>query len=568
MKKSEVTALSKPQRKIAKYWNIEASKTETGSPSAELWLYGLITDEKWSEDDVTPTELVQHLNSLGDISELNVHIFSEGGSVFAGNAIYQLLKQRKETVNIYIEGIAASIATVISMAGDNTYIASNAIFYVHNVMTCIFFAMLNKTDLQKMIVELDRISDVTIRAYQDKTGLTSDEIYALLDANDGDGTWLNAEEAVKYGFADSITPLAKAPAEMVAMIRPNVYSARGREIDLTMYKNAPQLVTKNKPTGGNKMANQKRRFKAELYDIECPNCHKMCEFDDVSGIVTLAPEEDATVAVPLETQARRINSNFKNECYKICCPSCECEFEIDTDPDAAVVVDPDAGSEYNPDEPLVQAKRKGKAKNKRRTKVKATAKNAKKKAKKRSWFRNETVPVHITCTECDTELDIDVDEKIEEVDVECPNCGAVLTADTEDIEPGEELEVIEVETSDSEYSEPSEEEAYEAYRRGVLAERQRIQHLNIRKDAYPQFANQIDRFIQSGSSVNCANEWIFKALAANPDSGRSYHAAARRDAKVLNKLGRAQAGNNRASAIAEKAASLAEKRGIVKNVQK
>lgn len=567
---------NRPQKK---YWSVEPSTSAQGGSAGELYLYGLICEDKWADSDVTPHELMQALNALGDISELNVHVFSNGGDVFAGNAIYSLLKQRKEIVNVYIEGIAASIASVIAEAGDNVYIAKNAMFMVHNPLLFLF-GMFNKIDMTKMIADLDRVRDVVTVAYTEKTGLTAEEINALLDANGGDGTYLNASEAVAMGFCDAITPEAKAPKDMVAMVRPDVYSCRGHLIDLSIYNHAPKLTASVKPVPkggkempkprvsantlakGNPKAARRGRFKAELVDLQCPHCEVKLNFDTGSGIISVDPTEAATVATPLEAEAVR-RGGYSNEVFSIECPACGGEFEYDTDPDGAVIPD---DTVFNPNEPLVQARVKKSPKAK--TKVKPKAKN-----RFGVLFRMQDEPpaepsaepsaepesVPITCTECGTEFTIDVDPTIEEAVVVCPNCSTELDVDTSDV------------GTDGGETAPSEEAMIVAFRKGMRAERQRMMMLDERAAAFPQFAEAIDGFKRNGSSVECASNWIFKALAANPSasqsamSGSGYLAAARRDADPLKKVASPARGDNKAAAIAENYDSLAKRRGTKKN---
>ena len=526
-----------------KYWDVENSTDSQGNPTGELYLYGLITDEKWWEDDVTPKGLVNDINALGAISELNVHLFSNGGDVFSGNAIYSILKQRKETVNVYVEGIAASIATVIAMAADNLYIDKNAMFMIHNPMLMLF-GMYNTIDMGKMIADLNRVRDVTIRAYTDRTGLTDEQVYALLDANDGEGTWFNAEEAVAAGFCDAITPDAKAPEEMAAMIRPDVYKCRGHEIDMSIYKRAPKLAAaaSRAKTGGKQMPkrmSQKARPKMEALKLTCPHCQTLLDFDTSTLIVSPDPTEDATVATPQD----KSTATYKNELYTIACPSCGGEFEIDTEPDAeSTPMSPPGG------DPVPQAKKKPRVTASRRSKPKAVT--------VRPVKMTETV--QITCTECGTEFALDIDPSIETAEVECPGCGATLTVDTSNVggDTGEDTGGID---------EPD--AGIVAYKNGTHSERQRLMTLDERARAFPQFADAIEQFKKNGTSVECANNWIFRALAANPQQAGhpAQIAAARRDAAPLNRLGNPARVNDNTAKAHDDFVALAKRRGTQKN---
>ena len=169
-----------------KFWNF--------NDSSELVLDGVIASESWYGDEVTPQlfrdELAQH---NGD---LTIVINSPGGDVFAGVAIYNALKNRdggKTTVRV--DGVAASIASVIAMAGDTIKMSLGSTMMIHKPWS---MAVGDATELAKTIELLDKLEGSIVDIYADRTGLDKDEIVKLLAAE----TWLTSEEAVALGFAD------------------------------------------------------------------------------------------------------------------------------------------------------------------------------------------------------------------------------------------------------------------------------------------------------------------------------------------------------------------------------
>ena len=97
------------------------------SNSADLYIYGEIVDNadwKWDDSDVMPDDVLEALNSVDGLDELNIYINSPGGSVFAGQAIYNMLNRNKAKKNVYVDGVAASMASIIALVGDNIYIPS------------------------------------------------------------------------------------------------------------------------------------------------------------------------------------------------------------------------------------------------------------------------------------------------------------------------------------------------------------------------------------------------------------------------------------------------------------
>ena len=219
----------KKAKKRDKFWSF---RNDTSTGSGQLYLYGIIESESWWGDEITPKQFQSDLAALGDISQLDVFINSDGGDVFAGQAIHSMLKRHPANVTVYIDGLAASIASVIAMAGNKVVMPRNAMMMVHNPWT---WGMGNSQDFRSLADELDKIRESLIAAYQDKSGMTEDDITALLDAE----TWLTAEEAVSYGLADEI----EQSKQVAASLQNGKVVINGREMDLSPYRNAAKLIS-------------------------------------------------------------------------------------------------------------------------------------------------------------------------------------------------------------------------------------------------------------------------------------------------------------------------------------
>ena len=177
-----------------RFWNWVKNEAEPAEP-AELHLNGAIAEESWLEDDVTPAQFRAELEAHpGDVT---VWINSPGGCVFAASQIYTMLRNHPGKVTVKIDGIAASAASVVAMAGEETLISPTGMLMCHNPMTC---AMGNKADMEKAIALLDEVKESIINAYELKTGLSRTQLSHLMDAE----TWMNAGKAIELGFADNI----------------------------------------------------------------------------------------------------------------------------------------------------------------------------------------------------------------------------------------------------------------------------------------------------------------------------------------------------------------------------
>lgn len=182
--------------------NILNSIKQSAENTADIYIYGDIYDSWWSEESNSAISLKDKLLEMGDISEINLHINSLGGDVFEGLAMFNLLKQHKANVKVYIDGVAASIASVIAMAGNSIYMPKNSMMMIHNCWT---YECGNAKDLRKTADDLDKIMEASIESYMSKISIDRDELIELLDNE----TWLTAQECFDKGFCTEILPLSE-----------------------------------------------------------------------------------------------------------------------------------------------------------------------------------------------------------------------------------------------------------------------------------------------------------------------------------------------------------------------
>ena len=189
-----------------KFWNWKNQKIlnqETGEESIErvLTINGTIAEESWYDDDVTPALFKDELNSgSGDIT---VWINSPGGDCIAAAQIFNMLQAYDGKVTVKIDGIAASAASVIAMAGDTVYMSPVSMMMIHNPATIAFG---DHTEMQKAMDMLEQVKESIINAYVLKTGQSRAKLSHLMDSE----TWMDANKAVELGFADEILTRTKA----------------------------------------------------------------------------------------------------------------------------------------------------------------------------------------------------------------------------------------------------------------------------------------------------------------------------------------------------------------------
>lgn len=178
-----------------KFWNWIKNQDESGSEMRTLFLNGEISDETWYGDEVTPKIFKDELNAGN--GPISVWINSPGGDVFAAAQIYNMLMDYPYDVTVKIDGLAASAASVIAMAGTTVEMSPVAMMMIHNPAT---IAIGDSEEMKKAVKMLDEVKESIMNAYEIKTGLARDKISKLMDAE----SWFNAKKAVELGFADKI----------------------------------------------------------------------------------------------------------------------------------------------------------------------------------------------------------------------------------------------------------------------------------------------------------------------------------------------------------------------------
>lgn len=184
------------------FWKIVNSSDKT-KESADILIYGDISNYDFWEEDVTPKKFSDDLKELGNVKTINLRINSNGGSVFASYAIMNMLKRHPATVITYIDGIAASAASILAMAGDKIIMPIGSMMMIHNPLTSIWGSYY-ATELRKMADTLDTIKETIIDIYQQRVNIDRDKLIEFLDEE----TYFTPQEALKYGFADEILDMA------------------------------------------------------------------------------------------------------------------------------------------------------------------------------------------------------------------------------------------------------------------------------------------------------------------------------------------------------------------------
>ena len=218
-----------------KFWNWSNSTDENETTQTRvLSINGPIAEESWFDDDVTPALFKDELNA-GD-GDITVWINSPGGDCVAAAQIYNMLVDYSGNVTVKIDGMAASAASVIAMAGNEVLMSPVSMLMIHNPAT---IAMGDHNEMQKAIDMLSEVKESIMNAYAIKTGLSRAKLSHLMESE----TWMNANKAVELGFADGVLEReSNTPNNSAAM----VYSRKLTNTALMNKLNAKYSIPANK----------------------------------------------------------------------------------------------------------------------------------------------------------------------------------------------------------------------------------------------------------------------------------------------------------------------------------
>jgi ATP-dependent protease ClpP protease subunit len=223
--------------------------------SAELLIFDVIGN--WEDmGEVSAKAFARDLSKLPtSVKRLDIHINSPGGSLFEASAIYSRLADHRADKIVFIDGLAASAASIIAMVGHKIYIRANACMMIHLPSGLVLG---NADDMRKMATALDSVTESMINVYAKRTGLERNDIRELL-ANE---TWFNPQEAIEKGFADEMRGVVKAAASLE-----NGHAIfNGTEFDLSRFHNVPEFTGQKPPTKGT----MKTKVKAQTAAEETP----------------------------------------------------------------------------------------------------------------------------------------------------------------------------------------------------------------------------------------------------------------------------------------------------------
>ena len=248
---------------MKKFWNwksraVTNEETQEQTQERTLFLNGTIAEESWFDDDVTPQLFKDEL--MSGSGNITVWINSPGGDCVAAAQIYNMLMDYHGDVTVKIDGIAASAASVIAMAGTKVLVSPVSMLMIHNPMTAAFG---NSDEMQKAIEMLGSVKDSIINAYEIKTGLSRAKLSHLMDAE----TWMDANKAVELGFADEIIQRSleseEGPTPAVSML----YS-KANVVNSLMEKIAAKCAIEPKPAVPERTGRSVDELRAKLNTIK------------------------------------------------------------------------------------------------------------------------------------------------------------------------------------------------------------------------------------------------------------------------------------------------------------
>lgn len=273
-------------------------KAARGNNAPEVLIYDEI-----GAFGVSAKDFKDELDTLGDVEAFDLRINSPGGNVFVGNAIYNMLADMVKAgveITVYVDGVAASMASLIAMVGTSVVMPANAMMMIHNPAGV---AIGGSKDMRRMGSLLDTLKEGMVTAYVAKSGLSREEVVAIMDEE----TWFTAEEAVEAGFADLVGATVNVAAKF----------------DLSKFKHPPKALAKG--TNRGKAAQQKE----EISDMEKSEVEAMIQAANkpiLDALAKLTPADPKATDKAADTESpadmeKRIKAEakaYRDEVRSLC----------------------------------------------------------------------------------------------------------------------------------------------------------------------------------------------------------------------------------------------------------
>ena len=261
--------------------------------NAEILLYGNIAEEKsWFGNEASPKQFADDLEKLNG-KDVTVRIHSRGGDVFAAHAIHNLLASYKGNVTVMIDGICASAASIVAVAGNKIIMANNTLLMIHDPMAGMN-SYYNAAELIKMAEALDTIKTSIVAAYRKKTNLSEDKLTTMMSNE----TWMGPKEAKSYGFIDEISGESAKAA-----LNGNTLIVNSIEFDLNSFSHPEEIKNKldikedKKVSDKSKFAELLNTFGLKFIEDE----QKPTEQVQNAAVVAATPVSPAATAVDKQT---------------------------------------------------------------------------------------------------------------------------------------------------------------------------------------------------------------------------------------------------------------------------
>ncbi len=199
MKRQPIRCFEGSAKPHEPFWRAK-NATETESGEAEVELYGVISEYSWFEDEITPQAFKDDLNKVGGGGPVTIRINSGGGDVIAASVMRAIIQDYPGKVTARIDGIAASAAVVVALAAEVVRIQDTAYMMIHDPGVSVMMAYLDVGTLEGLLAMLKSVRQGILDTYATKTGISHDRLGRMMT----DETWMSANEAVKFGFADEV----------------------------------------------------------------------------------------------------------------------------------------------------------------------------------------------------------------------------------------------------------------------------------------------------------------------------------------------------------------------------